>query len=984
MRTIWRPLAAVALWSLSALSPVRAQQYVISTYAGGAPPPTPAPAVAGSIGAPTSVAMDTRGNVYFASRDLNVVFKLDPSGVLTRVAGTSLLGYSGDGGPATSARLQLFFGYDPAAAAGVAVDRAGNLFIADTSNHRIRRVSPEGIITTVAGNGTRGFSGDGGPATSAQLNYPPGVAVDGGGNLFIVDAFNFRIRKVSASGIITTVAGNGTGPDSGDGGPATSARLAPWGLAVDGAGNLFVAEESFIRVGTYASWRVRKVSATGIITTVAGGGTFSGAAGDGGPATSAQLGPRGVTVDSAGNLLIADWPIGTTGESSGRIRKVSPGGIITTVAGGGTQAGASGDGGPATSALLDPAGVAIDSAGNLFIADRQNYRLRKVSPSGIITTVAGNGTGRRGWSNGGPATDGGPATSSQLSWPQGVAADRTGNLFIADSGNHRIRKVSAGGIITTVAGNGTQGFSGDGGPATSAQLSSPLGAAVDGAGNVFFVDFGNRRVRKVSSSGIITTVAGNGTFGSSGDGGPATSAALGGFICNRACGGLAVDGAGNVFIAEGESGRVRKVSSNGIITTVAGGGSDFPGDGGLATDAQLSPVGVTLDGTGNLFIADLGSWPGRVRKVSPSGIITTVAGGGLTGSSGDGGPATSAQLSFPYGLAVDGAGNLFIADPGPNFFAGGDAGDYPTDHRIRKVSPSGIITTVAGDGRRDFSGDGGPASTATLNGPTSVAVDGAGNLYVADTDNHVVRILRPTNRSVLIGAVVDAASQRADPVSPGKIVVLYGAGLGPAELIQNQPRDGVLGTELAGTTVSFNGIAVPILYTSATGVAGIVPYAITGTTAQVTVTYQGQVSAAFAVPVAASAPSLFTFNQAGWGQAAAINAGDGTVNTAANPVQIGGYISLYATGEGQTTPAGVDGRLAGATPPQPVLAVRVTVGGIPATVQYRGGAPGYVAGLMQVNVQIPSGVQPGGYVPVVLQVGERTSSPAVWIAVSGN
>jgi uncharacterized protein (TIGR03437 family) len=447
-----------------------------------------------------------------------------------------------------------------------------------------------------------------------------------------------------------------------------------------------------------------------------------------------------------------------------------------------------------------------------------------------------------------------------------------------------------------------------------------------------------------------------------------------------------VDDAGNLFIADSGNGRVRKVDLTGTITTVAGNGTweytGISGDGGPALDAQLLyPVGVTVDGAGNLLIAESAE-TGRVRKVDRTGIITTVAGGGqLVGSSADGGPATRARLTFPYALAVDGAGNLLIADPGWNFFTG-DYGDDPADHRIRKVSPNGIITTVAGIGAAGFSGDGGPASTAALHAPLGVAVDEAGNIYVADGGNRVVRVLRPVTQSVLIGAVVDAASQRADAIAPGKIVVIYGAGLGPAKLIQNQPGNGLLSKTLDETVVTFNGIAAALLYTSATQVAAIVPYGLSGTPAQVTVTYQGQVSASDEIPVAASAPSLFTLNQTGAGQAAAINAVDGTVNTAANPVKIGGYLSLYATGEGQTAPAGADGRIAGSTATGPVLSVRVTVGGMPATVQYAGSAPGQVAGLMQVNVQIPIGVRPGGYVPVVLQVGDRSSSSAVWIAVA--
>ena len=311
----------------------------------------------------------------------------------------------GDNGPAAAAQLL--------APSGVVVDRAGDLYIADYSNSRVRKVS-SGVITTVAGNGTFGFSGDNGPATSAQLSAPAGVAVDSAGNFYIADYGNSCIRKVS-DGVITTVAGNGTPGYSGDNGPATSAQLnGPYGLAVDSAGNLYIAD--------VFNYRIRKVS-NGVITTVAGNGTF-GFSGDNGPATSAQL-------------LVA--------------RR-----------------------------------VALDSVGSLYIADSLNGRIRKVS-NGVITTVAGNGTF-------GFSGDNGPATSAQLDYPEDVAVDSANNLYIADAGNNRVRRVSIG-TIMTVAGDGAQGFSGDNGPATSAQLDNPMGVSVDSAGDVFIADQDNDRIR---------------------------------------------------------------------------------------------------------------------------------------------------------------------------------------------------------------------------------------------------------------------------------------------------------------------------------------------------------------------------------------------------------------------------------------------------------------------------------------------------------
>ena len=457
-------LFAVLLLSTTAA----AQQYVVSTYAGGGPVPTPVRALEAPLGFASTLAADLSGNVYIASPELNSVFKLDAGGVLTRVAGNSRRGYSGDGGPAINATLQL--GQDNPLA-GLAVDTAGNLFISDTFNSRIRRVSPSGVITTVAGGGVTGL-GDGGPATSAALLFPTGVAVDGEGNLFIADLGNNRVRKVSRSGIITTLAGGPQTGFSGDGGPAGSAALnQPRGVAIDGAGNLYIADSY--------NFSIRKISPSGIISTVAGDGT-RGLSSDGGRATAARMDfPTRVSVDSGGNLFIAD---------GGRVRKVSTDGTITTVAGDGTCC-YSGDGGAATRAQVFPGDIAADAAGNLFIGGF--YRVRKVSSTGIISTVAGNGSRASSFGDGGPATSarlqiGGfdPATVGS------AAIDSSGNLFIADSASNRVRKVSASGIITTVAGTGFQGYSGDGGPATSAQLNVPLGVAVDNAGNLFIADWG--------------------------------------------------------------------------------------------------------------------------------------------------------------------------------------------------------------------------------------------------------------------------------------------------------------------------------------------------------------------------------------------------------------------------------------------------------------------------------------------------------------
>jgi sugar lactone lactonase YvrE len=456
---------------------------------------------------------------------------------------------------------------------GVAVDGAGILYIADSQNMRIRRVDKNGVISTVAGTGRRGFGGDGGPATRASLNRPNRVTVDRSGALYVADVGNHRIRKVDTRGIISTVAGNGRAGFSGDGGPATRASLdEPWDVAVSDQGTLYIADTN--------NSRVRAVGANGVLTTVAGGSADGEFTGDGGLATNARLSlgylHSGIALDSGGALYIT--------EDFGRVRRIAQNGIITRVA--------------TIPNVRAFSGVAVDPAGGVYLASRD--RIYKIDAQGLITTVAGNGTFRA-------SGDGGPATSAGMSITA-IAVDRTGALFVAENGNNRVRRIENG-IITTVAGNGAAGFSGDGGSATRASVGSPSAVAVDGDGVLYIAQSGPiSRIRKVDRNGVISTVAGNGTADFTGDGGPATSASLNIPIA------VAVDGSGNIYIAEMRN-RVRKVDVNGIITTVAGDGTvGFTGDGGPGTAARLNaPVALAVKEDGTLFIADWGNQ--RVRMV---------------------------------------------------------------------------------------------------------------------------------------------------------------------------------------------------------------------------------------------------------------------------------------------------------------------------------------------------------------------------------
>jgi hypothetical protein len=711
-------------------------QSTITTVVGGGIPNNVSALLAALL--PNQIVGDGAGNLYFSNDDL--VYKLASSGVLTLVAGNGTEGFSGDGGPATSASIT---------STGIAVDVLGNVYIADPLDDRIREiVAATGIIKTIAGNGVAGFTGDGGPATSAELDGPQGLAVDALGNVFLTDG-NSRIREVVAfTGNIQTVAGNGTAGFSGDGGPAINAELnGPIALAFDHSGNLFVADSE--------NQRIREILANNQkIQTVAGNGV-SAFSGDGGPAIGASLDqPLGVSVDIAGNVFIAD-------SFNERIREVvATTGTINTFAGTGTGNACtplaptppciSGDGGLAVDAgLATPTGVFVDSLENVYIAD--GNRIREVfATDGIIETVAGNGTDDS-------SGDGGPATDAQLAGADSVFVDKAGNIFIADGA--RVRKVDGTGVITTVAGNGSASASpscsivdenflscepGQGGAATAVGIDANS-VYVDSDENIFIA--GGARLWEVNAStDSIQNIAGIGIgycqFAPCpflGDGGPAT-------IADIDATGTYVDQTGDIFVTDsgnsaGYTG-IREITA-GVIKTVA-----------KINGPEISTLnGLAVDTTGDMFVAESGLPNGIVEVLANTGNAVFAAGGGVIGFGGDGGPATSASFNWPEGVFVDNAGNIFIADT--------------YNARVREVHAStGEISTVVGNGVAGFVGDGGPATEAELSQPMGVWGDRNGNLYIADSGNSRIR---KVSGIVTVGAPI--ANIAPSTVSFGSVAV---------------------------------------------------------------------------------------------------------------------------------------------------------------------------------------------------------------------
>lgn len=998
-------------------------EYAVATLAGGgsALPGTDGPAKDARFNTATSLVVDGNDNIYVTDAGDHRVRKITPAGNITTIAGTGMAGFSGDGGLATAATLN--------APSAIRLDKAGNIYISDYNNYRIRKITPDGIINTVVGSGIRAQGGDtnanigeGVPALQAKLYGVVSLKFDPQGNLYFAD--NWRVRRVNASdGLIRTYAGTGqNGPVGGDGGKASEAVL--WAVSdmeTDDKGNLYTAEVFFMR----------KVDSNGIINRFAGNGFYNnGGVCDpypaGAPALNTCIIVGSITRDPSGDLIFSDYRLISRIDSAGRLYPLAGNGN-SNIYFNGVRAIASDKVGTiyylednrvrkllptssdpvspqleitepvanatVTSPYLTLRGTASDNAGiaqlswkndrggsssttstasswqflNVFLQPGANTISVTVwdavgnattksvtviyNPPNTLRTAAG--TRAQGFN-----LESGAGTSVQLNLPKTVAVDNAGNLYIADTSNHRIRKVTRSGLISTVAGSGQLGSSGDGGLAINAAMNEPNGVVADGTGNLYISDTNNHRIRKVNSAGIITTIAGLGLPGFGGDGGAGTQA-----LFNTPVG-LVLDTAGNLLIADGGNHRVRKLNlSTGIITTMAGNGYGFGGDGGQAMQAQLNfPTGVALDQNGNLYIAETSNH--QVRKVTPAGVISCYAGAGTRGFSGDGGQATAAQFNAPGGLTVDAAGNLYVTDQG--------------NHRVRKVASDGMITTVAGTGNAtsQTSDEGGLATNAALNAPAGVAVDGAGNLFIADTGNHRVVVVAAYKSATTVNGASFATQQ---PVAPEAIVSVFGANLATHDQTVTQLP---LPTELAGTSVKVRdslGVErlASLFYVGKLQVNYQIPAGTAAGFATVTITNGNGEIFTSAVNVTGVMPGFFTANQNGSGAAAGsvlyVTGPNRRAETAAvcdangqhcTPRQLDVtaasevYLELYGTGWRNHSG---------------LANVSVTVGGVAVPVLYAGPQPQFV-GLDQLNMQLPRSLAGRGAVDLVLTVDGKAAN----------
>lgn len=636
---------------------------------------------------PGCITLDANGNLYVADVGNHTIRKITSTGTVSTIAG--LANVSGDAdGPGNLARFS--------SPRGIARDAVGNLYVTDGENHTVRKITPTGLVTTVAGLAGKRGSQDG-LGTEARFDFPAQIAVDAGGTLYVTDTLNSTIRKISAAGIVTTLAGTPgvTGHSDGIGSAVKFSN--PFGLALDATGNLYI-------VDTFND-AIRKITPNGNVTTIASGGDL--------------YRPFGITVGTAGVLYVAN--------SYGSIvQQISPAGVVTLFAG--TSGSNGSQDGPAASAqFLFPIALTADAASAIYVADTGNNTIRKIA-NGVVTTLAGLSPAAAYGS-----TDG-TGSAARFSWAEGIALAANGDIYVADTYNHTVRKVTPAGVVTTLAGRaGLAGL--NDGPGSSATFNYPSGLAVDAAGNVYVADMFNDRIRKISPAGIVSTVAPG--FDSPG--------------------GVAVDASGNLYVADTENHVIRKITPTGTVSTLAGSpGVNGSADGQGSAARFNSPNALAVDAAGNVFVADTVNR--TIRKITSAGLVSTVA--GSVGAKGDAdGTGTAARFRDPVGIAVDGGGNLYVTDQ-----------DSDT---VRKITPAGVVSTVAGD-PDDFGGTDGVGRKALFLFPYAIAADAAGNLVIT-SDTTIRKAMpavapgfttQPQSQSVTVGGTVTFTALATGTPSP--------------------------------------------------------------------------------------------------------------------------------------------------------------------------------------------------------------------------